>query len=71
MHVPTPLAATAARMRRLPSADVDVSPTRLGRLGRRALFGHGAADVIPPGTAVAAAAAAVVDAFERQTAMQV
>jgi len=64
-------AAAAPLQLTLPAADAEISPARIGRLGRRALFGRSAADVIPPGTAVAAAAAAVVDAYERQAALQV
>ena len=64
-------AAGAPLNNKLPPAEAAISPTRIGRLGRRALFGRSASDVLPPGTAVAAAAAAVVDAYERQTALQV
>ncbi len=65
------MAAAAPLQLTLPAADAEISPARIGRIGRRALFGRSAADVIPPGTAVAAAAAAVVDAYERQAALQV
>ena len=65
------MAAAATLQLKLPSAEAEISPPRIGRLGRRALFGRTASDVIPPGAAVAAAAAAVVDAYERQAALQV